>query len=297
MRSVVFLTALSILSFDLSAQTASASMIVAVEPHHGAPSPRVTANDLTITVGNKREQVNNLTPVREAGVELWILIDDGAASTIGNQFSDLRNFISSLPANDWVGLGYMRNGSVVSAQPPSADHALAAKALRLPIGEAGINASPYISLTDLIHKWPATRRAREVLMVTSGIDLLYGPGPADPYLDQAVDAAQRGGVVVSSIYFGSVGHAGHSYWLITWGQNDLGEITWKTGGEFYWQGMTNPVAFGPYLDQFKQLLNEQYVVTFTVAPKGKAQLEPVKVRTEVPNVTVVAPSRVAVPGA
>lgn len=272
-------------------------MIVAVEPHHGAPSPHVTANDLTVTVENKRQQLNSLTPVSDVGVELWILIDDGAAATIGNQFGDLRNFISSLPANDWVGLGYMRNGTVVSAQPPSADHALAAKALRLPIGEAGINASPYISLTDLIHKWPATRRAREVLMITSGIDFLYGPGPADPYLQQAVDAAQRAGVVVSSIYFGSVGHAGHSYWLIDWGQNDLGELAWKTGGEFYWQGMTNPVSFSPYLDQFKKLLSEQYLATFTAGPQGKTHLQPVKARTELPNVTVIAPSMVAVPGA
>ena len=74
------------------------------------------------------------------------------------------------------------------AQPLTADHQLAAKAIRLPIGMPGISASPYLSLTELIHKWPASAAAREVLMVSSGIDPIYGAGPENPYLTEAIDA-------------------------------------------------------------------------------------------------------------
>jgi hypothetical protein len=56
-------------------------------------------------------------------------------------------------------------------------------------------------------------------MITSGIDPDYGPGPSNPYLDRAIHAAQRVGVVVHSIYFSGAGHFGHSLWQINWGQN------------------------------------------------------------------------------
>lgn len=62
--------------------------------------------------GKERRQVTAWTPVRDAGGQLWILIDDGADSTIGTQFGDLRKFIQALPANIETGLGYMRNGGV-----------------------------------------------------------------------------------------------------------------------------------------------------------------------------------------
>jgi hypothetical protein len=68
------------------------------------------------------------------------------------------------------------------------------------------------ALIDLIHKWPSADQAREVLMITSGIDPAYGPGPSNPYLDRAIEAAQREGVIVHSIYFSSAGHFGHSLW-------------------------------------------------------------------------------------
>jgi hypothetical protein len=141
----------------------------------------------------------------------------------------------------------MRNGGVTPAQSLTSDHSAVAKALRLPLGEPGISASPYLSVSELIRKWPATTKAREVLILSSGVDYVYGPGPQNPYLQSCIDETQRAGVVATSIYYGSSGHAGHSYWEIYWGQNNLSNLSEATGGEFYWQGMTNPVSIGPYL--------------------------------------------------
>ena len=273
------------------------SMVVTVEPQHGVAAPKITGDDITLMQDKEKRPVTAWTSVRDTGVQLWILIDDGSDQAIGTQFGELKKFINDLPAFVEVGLGYMRNGSVVSAQSPTTDHAAVAKAIRLPIGEAGISASPYTTLSDVVHKWPPTRRAREVLMISSGVDYLYGPGPDDPYLLKAIDDAQRAGVVVSSVYYGSAGHAGHNYWQITWGQNDLSELTDATGGEFFWQGMRNPVSLAPYLDQVREDLNNQFVLTFAATPKNKPELDPVRLRTEVPHVSLVAQRRVLVPAA
>jgi hypothetical protein len=272
------------------------SMVVTVEPHHGTQAPKLTRDDVMVFQDkDNRRPVIGWTPVQDVGLQLWVLIDDGADDTIGNQFGDLRKFILAQPPAVEIGLGYMRNGGVTAVQSLSTDHQSVAKALRLPLGEAGISASPYLSLVDLIHTWPATQRAREAVMVTSGIDYLYGPGPDNPYLQQAIDEAQRAGVVVSSIYFGSPGHAGHSYWQINWGQNNLSQLADATGGEFYWQGMTNPVSIGPYLDECGRRINEQFVLTFAAAPQSKAGLHTVHLRTEVPHVSLVAQKGVEIP--
>jgi len=293
MKTLAFAAGL-ILSAHAQNTGVPARMVVTVEPHHGAAAPTVSPADIMVYHNKDRFPVTALTPLRSSGLQLWMLIDDGADTDLGSQLGDLRKFILAQPANFEVGVGYMRNGTVTSSQRPTTDHELAAKALRLPLGDAGASTSPYISLVDLIKKWPPTERAREVLMISSGIDPLYGPGPQNPYVQRAIDEAQRAGVVVSSIFFGGAGHSAHSYWQITWGQNGLSQLAEETGGEFYWQGMSNPVSFSPYLDEFSGVLNNQYLVTAVVSGKPGG-FEPIKVRTEIPHVSVVAPSKVYIP--
>ncbi len=97
----------------------------------------------------------------------------------------------------------MRNGSVDTVQELTKDHALAEKALRLPLGATAVGyTSPYLSLSDLMKKWPETADRREILMITSGIDPLGGGFSDDPYnnpyLKEAFDRAQRGGVYRSA---------------------------------------------------------------------------------------------------
>ncbi len=129
----------------------------------------------------------------EPALQLWLLIDDGTDTALGTQLDDLRRFVLEQPSTTRLGIGYLRNGTVQVQQKPTADHALAAKAIRLPLGQPGISASPYLALTDLIQKWPRADQVREVLMITSGVDPDYGPGPSNPYLDRAIEAAQRDG--------------------------------------------------------------------------------------------------------
>jgi hypothetical protein len=270
-------------------------IVVTVEGKKDAAPPNLAPNDVLVYLENERMRVTDWTPVQNdrTGLELWLLIDDGTDTALGTQLEDLRRFVLEQPSTTHVGIGYLRNGTVQVQQKPTADHALAAKAIRLPLGQPGISASPYLALTDLIQKWPKADQVREVLMITSGVDPDYGPGPSNPYLDRAIEVAQREGVVVHSIYFSSAGHFGHSLWQINWGQNYLSQLAEETGGELFWLGTSNPVSFAPYLNELNQHFGGQHILTFFA--QGNPGYRRVKLKTEIPHVALVGPSKVYVP--
>ena len=136
-------------------------------------------------------------------------------------------------------------------------------------------------------------------MASDGIDLIYGSGDLlDPYLADAIRDAQRAGIIVSAIYTPGVGHFGHSYYQTYWGQLYLAELAEKTGGEAYYIGFNGaPVSFAPYLEGLANRLSHQYLLTFLAKPPKKAGLQPIRIRTEVPKVDLVAPAEVFVPSA
>ena len=176
------------------------SVPVTIQERAGAPAHQLTPDDILVSQNKQRRQIISMAPIdRSAGIELWILIDDGLTKNFGTQLSDVKQFVMAQPPATRIGIGYIRNGMVEKAQAPTPDHALAAHAMRLPTGPAGISADPYSALKDLIHKWPATTAAREVLLVSNGVDPDYGSGPQDPYLDSAIQAAQRADVVVLAL--------------------------------------------------------------------------------------------------
>jgi hypothetical protein len=214
--------------------------------------------------------------------------------SLGSQLGDLKQFIETQPAETSIGIGYMRNGTVEFTEALTADHAKAAKGLRLALGYPGVMPSPFLSLSDLIKRWPASAARHEVLLVTTGIDPLGG-GVADPYLDAAIEHAQRAGILVYAIYAPAAGHGGHSFWRMNWGQNHLAQIAEETGGESYMLGFGPLVSFAPYLAELSEHLAHQYVVTFLVKPGNKAGFQSVRFTTEVPNAEIVAPGRVYVP--
>ncbi len=246
--------------------------------------------------GKERDTVTDWVPAQgeHAALELFILLDDGSSESLGTQLQDLRKFISEQPASAKIGIAYMQNGIAKVVQNPTNDHEQATKALRLPMGIRGANGSPYFSLVDLIKRWPASTARREVMMASDGIDQYYGTGDLqDPYLDEAIEQAQRAGILVSAIYTPGVGHFGHSYWQTYWGQLYLAELAEKTGGEAYYIGFNGPpVAFAPYLEDLANRLNHQYFLGFLAKPPKKPGLQPVKLRTEVSNADLVSADRV-----
>ncbi len=177
--------------------------------------------------GKDRDTVTEWIPAQgdRAGLELFFCSMTDPIRSLGTQLNDIRKFIDAQPASTKIGVAYMQNGIAKIVQNLTSDHAAAAKALRLPMGMRGANGSPYFSLSDLIKRWPESNARREVLMVSDGIDLYYGTGDLeDPYLAEAIDDAQRAGILVSAIYTPGVGHFGHSYWQTYWGQLYLAQV-------------------------------------------------------------------------
>jgi hypothetical protein len=283
-----------------AANGVAAHLLVTVESRHGSNVPAVSREDVTVYEGRDRDRVTDWVPAQgdHASLELVVLLDDGSNISLGSQLGDLRQFVISEPTSTKIGIAYMQNGIARMEQNLTSDHALAAKALRLPLGISGINASPYFSLSDLIKQWPQSTARREVLMVSDGIDRYYGSSDLqDPYLAAAIEDAQRAGVVVFVIYTPGVGHYSHSYWRTYWGQIYLSQVADETGGESYYIGFTGaPVTLIPYLDDLAQRLTSQYLLTLSAKPQKKNGLQPVKVITEVPNAELFSADRLYISG-
>jgi hypothetical protein len=303
LSAALFLTTLLGLVPSITAQQSSvaagvhARLVVTVEARHGSTLPVINREDVMVYEGHDRDQVTDWIPLQgdHAALELFILIDDSLGPSVDIQLNDLKKFIAAQPSTTAIGIGYMRDGTVQVTQNPTTDHDAAIKNLRIPFGERGISPSPYLSVVDLIKRWPEQHVRREILMISDGVDGLNGGGPSNPYLDQAIDAAQRAGVIVYSIYSPGAGHFGHSFWRINWGQNFLSELSDETGGESYGLLMGAPVSFSPYLEDLNQRLTHQYLLTFVARPPKKAGERQIKLRTEVQNADFASADKVYTP--
>jgi len=276
-------------------------LVVTAEARHGSDVPEIGQRDVMVYEGRDRDDVISWIPAKgdHAALELFVLLDDGSDVNLGTQLESLRKFIMAQPASTKVGVAYMQNGTARVEQNPTSDHALAAKALRLPRGVPGANASPYFSLSDLVKRWPESSGRREVFMASDGIDLYYGSGDLqDPYLDAAIDDAVRAGVIVYAVYTPGAGHIGHNSWQNYWGQIYLSRLADETGGEAYYIGFTGPpVRFDPYLEDMERHLDNQYLLTFNAKPQKKTGWQRIRLTTEVPNAELVSAHKVYVPAA
>jgi hypothetical protein len=283
----------AIVFFAVSAGAFGQHLVVTAEGRRGAAPPEVVKDNVSVEVNKRPVRVEKWIPLRgdHANLELYIVIDDGEDSDLGLQFGSLKAFVNGQPGTTRIGLAYLRNGSANIAAPLTTDRAAFVKALRLPLGEPGIAASPYMGISDLVKKWSAADARREVLLISSGIDDWSPPDPQNPYLLKAIADAQRAGILVHSIYYAGAGHMGHSYWRVNWGQNYLAELGDETGGEAYWQGSISPVSFDPYLKDLTERLQNQYLMTL-VSDDAKGGLEPVRVTTSVSGVSLVAASKI-----
>jgi hypothetical protein len=276
----------------------SVNLVATVEARHGSNIPVITRDDVMVYQGRDRDKVTDWLPLQgdHAGLELFILLDDSSNVSLGSQLEDIRQFILAQPASTKIGIAYMQNGIAQVMQNLNSDHTLAAKALRLPLGSPGANASPYFSLGDLIKRWPENPERREVIMITDGIDRYWGSGPDNGYVDTVIEQAQRAGVIVYTIYTPGEGHYGHSYWRTYWGQNYLSQLADETGGEgYYLIGSAPPVSFTPYLSDVTRKLGNQYLLTFIAKAQKKAGMERIKLQTEIPNAELVSADKVYVP--
>ncbi|MBV9304112.1 MAG: hypothetical protein JOY53_18530 [Acidobacteriaceae bacterium] len=275
------------------------SMVVTVEPRRGKTVPSIEQEDIAVREGNDKRPVTALMPLegQHADMQLLLLLEDSAASSMNTEIDTLKQFVNSLPSTTEVAVGYMRNGLTGFTSNFTADHAAAANSIRVVMGPGGADISPYDSLSDAIKKWPEKRaERREIIMISSGIEGLGGGYTSDnPYVNKGIEDAQKAGVIVYTIYTPAAGHYGHSFWLTNWGQNFLSQLSEETGGESYFLGFGPVVSFQPYLNEILERQRHQFLLTFTARPERKSGLQPVKVRIKEKDADVAAADRVYVP--
>jgi hypothetical protein len=279
--------------------------------------PPLQREDVKVKQGKNFLPVTQLIPAQgdNAALQLMILIDDTLDPSVGNNLTDLKDFISAQPASTVIGVGYMANTVVKIAQNFTADHDLAVKAVRLPLGTVSAMDSPYLSLISLVKGWPQQKVRREVLMVTDGVDRLRGERPQPSRLGpnygpvyhsmptMSVDASsaseisQRYNVLVYSIYALGVGRAGRSSWDLQLGLGGISKIADETGGECFSLGTSQLVSFKPYLERLQKMLSNQYYLVMQAMPGKKAGFQRVNVQTELSNSEILAPDNIWVPAA
>ena len=280
-------------------ETVQVTTVVTVLGPNYTPPPAIGRDDVAVYEGKDKREVTGWVPAQgdKATLELAILIDEADRNELGLQFTDLTSFIKSQPKTTGIGIFYANNGTILPASQFSTDHDAVAKTLRLPFGTFGAYASIYLSLSDLISRWPVTGARREVLLLSDGIDRFRGD-PFSPDVDAALEHAQKAGVIIHTLYSSGVGRFGRNMFRVNYGQSNLAKIADGTGGEAFFQGLQTPISFGPFLQQLDMVLKNQYFLTFAAerSKKEKGELKSFRIRTEQRNVEISHADKILVPG-
>src|ERR1700741_2284995 len=294
---------LATLSARAQSQTSSGTVpittvVTALGPKY-TPPPAISQSDVSVYSGKDKQNVTSWVPAQgdKANLELAIVIDDSDRIDIGNQISDINNFIKSQPKSCGVAVFYASNGTVQAASQFSTDHEAVAKSVRLPLGRTAAYSSIYLSLMDLFKRWPVTGARREVLLMADGIDRFRGD-PFSPDVDTTIERAQKAGVIIHTLYATGIGSFSRNMFQVNYGQSNLAKMADGTGGEAFFQGLQTPISFSPFLDQLNVVLNNQYWLKFDTprSKKKNGEMRRISVPTQQRDVDLSAPLRVFVPG-
>ena len=255
-------------------------------------TPAVTKDDVQFYRNKERTQIADWR--RGEKLYLAVLIDDSLDATAGSQWGELKHFFNAQPPTTYISVSYARNGTAEVVQDFTNDHALAGKALRLPVSAEAFS-SPYFALQDLMKRWPSSADRRSILLISSGIDYFHGNFPTSPDLDPTIERAQKENINVWSIYFPDTGHHSRRFFVANRGQWDLSRLSEETGAESYYLGIAAPVTFKPYLDEIREHLNNQYLLSFKASGGTKGRFERARVTTELPKVEFFAATQVRLP--
>jgi len=268
--------------------------LITVQSKGGAP---LDPAQLKLKVDGHPASITSVTPVAPPSAQVAILIDDGLRFTFANQLGEFADFINQLPAGTKVLVGYMQNGMVRGTRGFSTDRAAVAAQMRIPMSIAGVDASPYFTLSEFAKHWPSNEPgARFVLMITNGIDVYNGRPSVmnqdSPYVQTAQEDAERAGVAVYSIYYGQAFQRGAVGSFS--GQSYLAQVGEATGAASYNIGTITPPSLTPYLNQFVQAVAQSYIVSFQLnaSREKRDTLTHIKLSTSQPGVKIHAPENV-----
>jgi hypothetical protein len=270
------------------------SALIMVQSKSGTP---LDPSMLKLQVGHDVLPITSVRAVPAPAMQIAILIDDGLRFTFSNQLNEFADFINSLPPGSKVLVGYMQNGIVRGMNTFTANHQAAVAALRIPMSIAGVDGSPYFTLSEFVQHWPSNEPgARFALLITNGIDPYNGRPSVmnqdSPYVQEAQEDAERAGVAVYSVYWPQSFQRGERGSFS--GQSYLAQVGEATGAASFNIGTVMPPSLMPYLNQFKSAMASSYLVTFNL-PAGRVKrdtLVHIKLSSRQPGVKIHAPQDV-----
>jgi VWFA-related protein len=227
-----------------------------------------TLNLVVTEDGERQEILSTRSAADRAPLALTLLVQDDLVSSIGLEIKGLADFIRRLPQGSQIQVGYLRSGSLQLRQKFTTDLERAAKSLRVPVGSSSAGPyNPYVQIYDSLKRYGGvplgTRRA--VLVISDGLDLSRGVDGSSPTqstdLARAISEAQRRSVAIYGIYAPTAGQGNNSS-LVNNGQGSLARLTQETGGKAFFQGLSAPVSFEPFLRQISDNLSRQFALTY-----------------------------------
>lgn len=301
--SIVLATLLASTPAFSESESNHGQAVVTVLPNAaGRAHSTINTEDLSLKVAGKSAKVTKWEMYKspDNNLELVLLFDDSARTSIANQRNEIATFVNGLAPGIKATIAYMEYGNVVFTGPLTQDHAAVLRGVRMPSGPPGSTGGAYYCLSYLATHWPSndTQARREVVMVTNGLSYYQAYfDPTAPDIVTAIADSARAGLVVYGIYWGDVGRAGRGAVGSFSGQSMLSYVTDATGGKSFWMGTGDPVSFAPYFKELNRRFRNQYQLGFVGSGGAKAQVETLKLKLKVPGASVDAPHQVlVVPG-
>jgi VWFA-related protein len=251
--------------------------------------------DLTV---NEDGDPQTILSIRAMGtnspINLMVLIQDDVVSSVRLETRALAEFIRRLPRGSRVSIGYLRTGSLQVRQKFTNDLEKAATSLRGPLGVASAAPyNPYVELIEAVKRFdaqPAGRRA--ILLVSDGLDSSRGldsSGPSQSLdLQRAITEAQRRSIAVYSFYAPAALTTSDSK-LIGNAQSSLQRLSDETGGRAFFQGLSAPTSFDPFIKELNSALDRQIALTYLSTHLNKG-FHRVKITSSTPGVEISYPA-------
>lgn len=232
----------------------------------------IEAGNLTIKENGEERTILSLRKTSESPMQFAVLIQEDVEAQVNLELEGIANFIRRLPKGSRVMVAYLRGGTLQVRQKFTEDLEKAAKSLRVLGGSSAAPYNPYVGIMDTIERFenlPVGRRA--MLVVSDGLDIARGVDSASPALsidlDRAILKAQRNAVAIYTIYAAASSTANGNSRLVSFGQGSLLRLADETGGRAFFQGLSTPVSFSPFLRELGTSLARQFALTYLSTEK------------------------------
>lgn len=215
--------------------------------------------------GEMQTILSQRTPT-ESPLTLAILFQDDLVSSVSSEARGIADFVRNQPGGSRVMVGYIRQGSLEVRRKFTNELDRAAQSVRPPLGLASASPfNPFVEVIEGLRRFdsqPLGRRA--MIVISDGLDVSRGVDSSNAGqsldLQRAITEAQRRSVAIYSIFVPSIGSAGQNLNLN--GQGCLERLSSETGGRAFFQGISAPVSFDPFLKEINTLLGKQIALTY-----------------------------------